>query len=466
MKNKTEFKGYELNEKPALKHLFPLGMQQVLLFIAGSLAVPLIIADGAGMNGEETALMVQCMILVAGIGTMLQAFGLGPIGNKLPTVLGPTFTFLAPAIAISVTYGYDVFIGASLIGGLVMAIVGGFLINHIRKLFPPLVLGCVIMVIGIALFGVGIDYIAGGFGAANYGSWQNYLVGGVTVAFVIIFNIFAKGFLKGASVLAAMVIGTVLALVLGMVDFSPLATQSWFALPQPLAFGIRFELVPILICIIIYLVNTVEFIGDTSNAALAAADRLVTPKELSKGIVCDGLASSLGAVFNVSPTVTYSANIGLLKLTGVKSRYVVGFGGLIITLLGFMPKVAQLLALTPVPVIGGASLVTFGIIATSGMELLMRSKPTSRDMLIAAVALSIGLGFYFTPAALADYPYYVSALLNGIPGTAIAATILNLLLPKSKEALQEEPLSQEADGDAMPSEDMPVTVASADPPQE
>lgn len=430
MKTEEKFRGYELNEKPALKHLFPLGMQQVLLFIAGSLAVPLIIAGSTGMTQEETTLLVQCMIMVAGVGTMIQAFGLGPIGNRLPTVLGPTFTFLTPAIAITAAYGYDAFIGASLIGGLVMALVGGVFINAIRKLFPPLVLGSVIMVIGVALFGVGIDYVAGGAGAANYGSWENYLIGGITIAFVVIFNIFGKGFLKGASVLAAMLIGTVVALCMGMVDFSSLASQQWFALPKPLAFGIRFELAPIVVCILIYLVNTVEFIGDTSNAALAAADRLVTPKELSRGIVCDGLTSALGAVFNVSPTVTYSANIGLLKLTGVKSRYVVGFGGFIIMLLGFIPKVAQLLALIPVPVIGGASLVTFGIIATSGMELLVRSKPTQRDMLIVAVALAVGLGFHYTPAALVDYPYYVSALLNGIPGTAIIATVLNLVLPR------------------------------------
>lgn len=437
MEQKAKFKGYELNEKPSMKHLLPLSMQHVLLFIAGSLAVPLIIAGGAGMTSEQTTLMVQCMIMVAGVGTMIQAFGLGPVGNKLPTVLGPTFTFLAPAIAISVAYGYDAFIGASLIGGLVMALLGTFCINSIKKLFPPIVLGCVIMVIGVALFGVGIDYMAGGAGAANYACWQNYLVGGITMVLVIVFNIFGKGFVKGASVLLAMVVGTVVALMMGLVDFSALASQSWFAMPKPLAFGIRFEVAPILICIIIYLVNTVEFIGDTSNAALAAADRPVTPKELSSGILCDGLTSSLAAVFNVSPTVTYSANIGLLKLTGVKSRYIVGFAGLIITILGFVPKLAQLLALIPMPVIGGASIVIFGIIATSGMEILMRENLSERDKLIVAIALAVGLGFNFTPNALKDYPYYISALLNGIPGTAITATVLNLILPKNPKTAEE-----------------------------
>ena len=371
---------------------------------------------------------------------MLQAFGVWRIGNRLPTVLGPTFTFLTPAIAISVVYGYDVFLGAALVGALVMALAGAFFVNQIKRLFPPLVLGCVIMVIGIALFGVGINYIAGGDGAADYAGWRNYLVGGITMLLVIVFNIFGKGFLKGASVLIAMVAGTILALILGMVDFSPLAAEAWFALPQPLAFGIRFKLAPILICIIMYLVNTVEFIGDTSNAALAAADRMVTPKELSQGILCDGLTSALAALFNVSPTVTYSANIGLLKLTGVKSRFIVGFAGVIIAVLGFIPKLAQLLALIPMPVIGGASLVTFGIITTSGIQILMREKLSDRDMLIAAVALAVGIGFNFTPAALADYPYFVSALLNGIPGTAITATVLNLLLPgrRSSEAATEE----------------------------
>mgnify|MGYP001073603247 CR=1 FL=1 len=440
MKNQKEFTGYELNDMPGAAHLIPLSMQHVLLFIAGSLAVPLIIAGGVGMDARQTAMVVQCMIFVSGIGTMLQAFGVWRIGNRLPTVLGPTFTFLTPAIAISVVYGYDVFLGAALVGALVMALAGAFFVNQIKRLFPPLVLGCVIMVIGIALFGVGINYIAGGDGAADYAGWRNYLVGGITMLLVIVFNIFGKGFLKGASVLIAMVAGTILALILGMVDFSPLAAEAWFALPQPLAFGIRFKLAPILICIIMYLVNTVEFIGDTSNAALAAADRMVTPKELSQGILCDGLTSALAALFNVSPTVTYSANIGLLKLTGVKSRFIVGFAGVIIAVLGFIPKLAQLLALIPMPVIGGASLVTFGIITTSGIQILMREKLSDRDMLIAAVALAVGIGFNFTPAALADYPYFVSALLNGIPGTAITATVLNLLLPgrRSSEAATEE----------------------------
>lgn len=440
MKNQKEFTGYELNDMPGAAHLIPLSMQHVLLFIAGSLAVPLIIAGGVGMDARQTAMVVQCMIFVSGIGTMLQAFGVWRIGNRLPTVLGPTFTFLTPAIAISVVYGYDVFLGAALVGALVMALAGAFFVNQIKRLFPPLVLGCVIMVIGIALFGVGINYIAGGDGAADYAGWRNYLVGGITMLLVIVFNIFGKGFLKGASVLIAMVAGTILALILGMVDFSPLAAEAWFALPQPLAFGIRFKLAPILVCIIMYLVNTVEFIGDTSNAALAAADRMVTPKELSQGILCDGLTSALAALFNVSPTVTYSANIGLLKLTGVKSRFIVGFAGVIIAVLGFIPKLAQLLALIPMPVIGGASLVTFGIITTSGIQILMREKLSDRDMLIAAVALAVGIGFNFTPAALADYPYFVSALLNGIPGTAITATVLNLLLPgrRSSEAATEE----------------------------
>ena len=434
MKDKKTFTGYGLNDRPTLGHLVPLSLQHVLLFIAGSLAVPMIIAGSVGMNDSQTALIVQCMIFVSGIGTMLQAFGLWKIGNRLPTILGPTFTFLTPAIAISIVYGYEVFLGAALIGGLVMALVGTFFVNQIKKLFPPLVLGCVIMVIGIALFGVGIDYIAGGDGAANYGSWQNYLVGGVTMLLVIVFNIFGKGFLKGASVLVAMVVGTVLALALGMVDFSSLSGEAWFALPKPLAFGMQFKLAPILICVIMYLVNTVEFIGDTTNAALPAADRMVTPKELSQGILCDGLTSALAAVFNVSPTVTYSANIGLLKLTGVKSRFIVGFAGAMIAVLGFIPKLARLLALIPMPVIGGASLVTFGIIATSGIQILMREKLSDRDMLVIAVALAVGIGFNVTSAALERFPYFVSALLNGIPGTAITATVLNLLLPKEKKA--------------------------------
>lgn len=429
---------YELNDKPPLKHLLPLSIQHVLLFLASTIAVPLIIGSAIGFEAGDISILVQCGIFVAGVGTMVQAFGIGPVGNRLPIILGQTFTFVTPCIAISLAYGFDAFVGASLICGLLIAIFGAFCIKFIKKIFPPIVMGCVIMVIGLALVNVAVDYCAGGSGAPDYGSWQNYLLAAITLIIVILFNTFGKGFIKGASVLLAMVIGFIIAMCMGMVDFGAVSEAAVFSLPKPLHFGISFKLAPIIIVGILYLVNTVEFIGDTSTVALVAANREVKEEELSRGIVCDGLASAFAAIFNVIPNVSYSGNIGLIGLTGVKSRYIVGTAGILITALGFIPKLSTLLSLIPSPVIGGATLVIFGIIATSGLTILMRAKPTERDKLIIAVSLAIGLGFNFTPGALDRFPYFVSTLVNGIPGTAFTGIILNLILPQDKAKTAEE----------------------------
>lgn len=217
-----------------------------------------------------------------------------------------------------------------------------------------------------------------------------------------------------------------------MVDFSSLNESSWFSLPQPLHFGISFKLPAIIIMALLTLVNLVEFLGDTSTVAFIAANRVATKEDLSRGVVCDGVASILGALFNSTPTISYSGNIGLIGVTGVKSRYVVAAAGGFMVVLGFIPKLAAFLSLIPTPVIGGATLVVFGSIAANGLKMLGQQQLSERDMLLIAVSLAIGLGFSATPTALADYPFYVSALINGIPGTAFSAILLNLILPKYK----------------------------------
>lgn len=432
---------YELNEKPPIQHLIPLSLQQVLLFIASTIAVPLIIANGIGLDAEDTTLLVQCAFFCAGIGTMVQCFGIGRVGSKLPIVLGTTFTFISPCIAISLAYGLPAFIGASLIGGIAVAILGAISINAIKKLFPPMVMGCVILVIGVSLLYTAVDYMAGGSGTTDYGSWKNYIVAIITIAAAIVFNIFGKGFVKGASVLLAMVIGTIAALAFGMVDFSSVGSTTWFGLPKPFHFGIAFNLPAIIVVLLIYLVNTVEFLGDTSNCSLAAQGRVANEEELTRGILCDGLSSAVAAVFNTIPVVSFSGNIGLITLTGVKSRFVVGVAGIVITILSFFPKLAMVCSLIPAPVIGGATLIVFGIIAYSGIDILRREKVGDRDMLIVAVALAVGIGFNYCDAALANTPYYVSTLIKGIPGTAFTAIILNLILPK--KTAQEKLLEME-----------------------
>lgn len=423
---------YGLEHRPPLRETLPLSLQHVLLFLACTLSAPLVLGHSLGMSAIDTSFLVQCALFVAGVGTMVQAFGLGPVGNRLPIMLGVTFTFLGPAIAIGSQYGYDVFLGSTVVGGLVAALLGRLAMDFIRKLFPPIVTGAVIMSIGFALVGVATSYSAGGIGSSTYGAGQNYLLALFTLVLVVVFHTCGKGFFRGASVLVAILAGFAVSAVTGMVDFSPLAQSPWFALPRPLHFGISFHWQPTLIVILLYLVTIVEFIGDTNTVVFMADKRLPTKQEYGRGILCDCLVSAFAGLFNSLPTISYSANIGLIGLTGVASRYIVGVAGIMLTLLGFCPKLAALLSLIPAPVIGGATMVIFGIIATSGLSLLIKANPTDRDKLVIGISLAVGLGFQFTPDALQPYPFFVSALINGIPGTAFTAVLLNLLIPQGK----------------------------------
>ena len=424
---------YELNDKPPVRETIPLCLQHVLLFLASTLAIPLIIGSTLGFSSSEITLMLQCSIFIAGIGTLLQTLGAGPVGNRLPIILGATFTFVTPAIAISQTYGFPAFIGASLVCGVAVSLLGAVSVKFIRKIFPPVAMGCVIMVIGLTLVGVAVGYCAGGSGSPDYGSLRNYGVALFTLVIVIVLNAWGKGFWKGASVLIALLAGFLLSAALGMVDFSSLNESAWFAFPEPLHFGITFKL-PAIIMALLTLVNLVEFLGDTSTVAFIAADRVATKEDLSRGVICDGVASILGALFNSTPTISYSGNIGLIGVTGVKSRYVVAAAGGFMVILGFIPKLAAFLSLIPTPVIGGATLVVFGSIAANGLKMLGQQTLSERDMLLIAVSLAIGLGFSSTPDALASYPFYISALINGIPGTAFSTIILNLILPKDRNS--------------------------------
>ncbi len=450
MKNEKPVKQYELNDKPPLKEMVPLSLQHVLLFLASTLAIPLIIGSSLGFTSAEITLMLQCSIFIAGLGTLLQTLGLGPIGNRLPIVLGATFTFVTPAIAISTAYGFPAFIGASLVCGVAVALLGAVSVRFIRKIFPPIAMGCVILVIGLTLVSVAVNYCAGGVGAPDYGSPQNYLVALFTLLIVVGLSAFGKGFLKGGSVLIALVAGLLLSMALGMVDFSSLSESAWFAFPQPLHFGISFKLPAIIIMALLTLVNLVEFLGDTSTVAFIAANRVATKEDLSRGVVCDGVASILGALFNSTPTISYSGNIGLIGVTGVKSRFVVAVAGGFMVILGFIPKLASLLSLIPTPVIGGATLVIFGSIAANGLKMLSQQKLEERDMLLIGVSLAVGLGFSAAPAALENYPFYVSALINGIPGTAFTAILLNLVLPKKKGQQPPEAAAEQAPAEEQP----------------
>lgn len=422
---------YELNDLPPLAQAIPLGLQHILAMFAGNITVPLIIAGALGIATGEIAFLLQCAMFASGITTIIQALGLGPIGARLPIVMGVSFTFVPAGITIAQQYGFSALFGAILVCGILEAVFGYYLIKHFRKFFPPVVTGSVVLVIGLALLGTGITYAAGGFGAADFGSLRNFGLALFTLVVIVLFQQFGKGFFSAASVLIGIVVGYVAAVFLGMVDFSQLSLSGWISLPQPLKYGITFQPVAIGIMLILYIASMLEFIGDTTGVAINATDREPTKQELMGGILCDGLGSSFSGLFNSMPNVSYSQNVGLVGLTGVASRYVVGIGGIILALLAFIPKIGTLIALMPNAVLGGASIAMFGMIASSGIKVISMQALTQRNLLIIALALGIGMGLAATPGALQNYPFYISAVITGVPGAALIALILNAILPKN-----------------------------------
>lgn len=425
---------YSLNDMPPLIEAIPLSMQHVLLFIASTIAVPIIIAGALSLGGLDTSFIIQCAIFTAGVTTMVQAFGLGPVGSKLPIVMGVTFSFVAPSIAIASQWGLGTLFAAVIICGILEGLFGAVVIKKIRKIFPPIVTGAVVMVIGLALVNVAVVYSAGGYGAVNYGSLQNYGIAALTLLIILVANRIGKGFAKAASVLIGMGVMFIVCGFTGIIDFSSVAAAPWLAFPQPLKYGLDFNPAALGIVMILYLVSMTEFIGDTTGVAMIAAGRAPSDGELVGGVMCDGFGSAFSGLFNAIPNVSYSGNIGLVGLTGVASRYIVGIAGIIITILGFVPKISTLLSLIPAPVIGGGTLVMFGYIVATGIRIISMDSLSERNILILAISVALGLGFNFTPDALAKYPFYIAAVLNGIPGTAITAVILNLIFPKKEES--------------------------------
>jgi xanthine permease len=423
---------YKINDFPPLLEAIPLGLQHILVMFSGNITVPLIVAGAIGLATGETGFWMQCAMFASGITTLIQTFGLGPVGGRMPIVMGLSFTFVSAGIAIATMYGLSALFGSILVCGLIEAFFGYAIIKRFQKYFPPVVTGTVVLVIGLALLGTGITEAAGGFGAANFGSLSNYALAAFTLVLVIVFQQFGKGMVRAASVLIALIIGYIISAVLGMVDFSQVADAAWIAFPQPLRYGISFNPAAIGIMFILFMVSMMEFIGDATGTVMNAEGREPTQKELLGGILCDGLGSSFSALFNSLPNVSFSQNVGLIGLTGVGSRYIVGIGGIILTLLAFFPKLGVLIALVPKPVLGGACIAMFGMIASSGIKVISLQALSNRNLLIIAVSLAIGMGFAAAPDALANYPFYIGAAISGIPGAGITAFVLNLLLPNEE----------------------------------
>lgn len=427
---------FELNGVPKLTQAFPLALQHVVAMIVGCVTPAIVIAEMAGLNEGDKVIFVQAALFIAAVSTLIQLFPLGGrIGSGLPVIMGVSFAYLPSMQAIVGNFDIATILGAQLIGGVVAIFVGIF-VTKLRKLFPPLITGTVVFTIGLSLYPTAVKYMAGGQSSPNYGAWQNWLVAFLTLAVVVALNHFAKGILKLASILIGMIVGYIISGFFGMIDFSAVQGAGIFQIPRPMYFGMKFETSAVMTLVILFIINSVQAIGDLSATSGGGLDREPTDKELSGGIIGYGITNILGSFFGGLPTATFSQNVGIVATTKVVNRVVLGFAAGIILLAGFVPKSSALLTTIPQCVLGGATISVFASIAMTGIKLVVQQPLTYRNTSIVGLSVALGMGITQCSDALAQLPAWVTTVFGKSPVvvTTIAAILLNVILPKDKEA--------------------------------
>lgn len=424
---------YELEGRVALNKAIPLGIQHVLAMFLGNISPLIIISGMLQMPIETKTMLIQNSMFIAGVATLIQLYPVFKVGAGLPIVMGTSSGFIGTAKAIGTQYGYGAILGAALVGSIIEVFLG-FFIKPLKKLFPPIVTSLVVVSIGLSLLPVGIKYFGGGAGVSDFGSWQHLLVGTTVIISILIFKQF-KGFLGESSVLLGIIIGYILSITLGMVDFTQVKDAAWVSLPKPFAVSLEFNIEAIIAMTIMFIATTVETIGDISAIANGGLDREATDSELSGGVVADGVASIIGSVFGILPNTSFSQNVGLVAVTKVVNKFVIMTGAVFLILCGFCPKLSAIFSVMPQSVLGGAAVIMFAMILVSGLQSLTREKIDGRNGLIIALAIGLGVGIGNVPEVLDQMPTWVSNIFaqNGIIMTFVIATILNLILPKDKE---------------------------------
>lgn len=425
---------YELDGKVSVSKAVPFGLQHILAMFVANIAPILIVAGVVKMPVEQSGALVQSAMLVAGIGTLVQLYPLWRVGSGLPIVMGISFTFVSIACVIGAKYGYGGVMGAVLVGGLLEGLLG-LCAKYWRRFIPPIVAATVVTSIGFSLLAVGANSFGGGFGNPNFGDAPYIIVGTITLASCIGFNIFAKSFYKQLSVLFGLVVGYIVAYFMGMVNFSKLAEIKLIAIPQLLPFNMEFHPDAIFAFFLIFLVSATETIGDTSAMTAIGLRRNVKEKEISGSIVCDGLVSSLSSIFGCLPITSFSQNVGLIAMTKVVNRFAIMTGAVIMIMAGLFPALGVLLASLPEAVLGGCTLMMFGSIVVSGVQMIAGCGYNTRNVTIASLALSIGIGFTQTPAIFKIFPDLIKNVFaeNCVAVVFIVAMVLNIILPDEEQ---------------------------------
>ena len=424
------------NITPPMGQAAPLGLQHVLAMFASNVTPSIIVAGAAGLQfgGAEQVYLIQMAMLFAGIATLFQTVGFGPVGARLPIMQGTSFAFVGVLAGIAATQGLGVALTSCIIGGLIHFALGSVIAN-IRYLFPPLVTGLVILAIGLYLVPVGIKYAAGGaadfqMAAESFGSLMHWTVALTVIVVALGFKFMTKGILSNAAILLGLIAGYLVAFMFGMVNFAAVGKASWVTGLQTLPYGFEFNLGAVIGVTLVSIVSAVETVGDTSATAKAGAGREATDEEISGATYADGLGTAVAGVFGGLPNTSFSQNVGIVGMTGIMSRHVVTIAGAIMVICGLVPKIGAIIASMPLPVLGGGVIVMFGMVAAAGINVLSEIKMSRRNMIIIALSLSIGLGFNLVPSAVQYLPgIWKTLATSAVAPTAFLAIILNQILP-------------------------------------
>ena len=426
---------YKLDGRVPVVKAIPFGLQHILAMFVSNLAPISIIAAAGGLPQDEIAILLQNAMFIAGIATLIQLYPVWKVGAKLPIVMGVSFTFVTVLSTVAANYGYPAVIGAVLIGGIFEGTLG-LLAKYWRKIISPIVAASVVTAIGFSLFTVGARSFGGGY-VEDFGSAENLILGTITLVVCLVWNCIAKGYLKQLSVLAGLIVGYIVAICMGKVDLSIIFSDGFIAFPKLLPYTPEFNLGAVFSVCIIYLVSAAETIGDTTAMVASGLNREIMDKEISGSLACDGYSSVISSLFGCPPVTSFSQNVGLIAMTKVVNRFTIMTGALCMILAGLLPPVGNFFASLPESVLGGCTIMMFGTILTSGMQMVAKAGFTQRNVTIVALSLSVGIGF--TAASEIGlwhiFPEMIQNVfsLNVVAVVFVASIILNIILPKNME---------------------------------
>lgn len=457
---KTTPEAYDFYGKLPLRQAIPLGLQHVLAMFVGNLTPLLIITSACGLTagdgfGELQVTLLQNAMLVAGIVTLIQLFAIGPVGGKVPIIMGTSSGFIGVFNSVAATIGggligYGMIMGASIIGGLLEGVLG-FCLKPLRKFFPAIVTGTVVLSIGLSLIAVGINSFGGGSGAADFGSLENLALGTLVLIVIVALKHFTTGLTSTSSILIGIIVGYLVAIVMALVlpttgvtadgveftkswvlNWDKVAQADWFAIPKLMPVKPIFDWRAIAPVLVMFLVTAVETIGDISGCMEGGLGREATDKELSGGVICDGLGSTFAALLGVLPNTSFSQNVGLVTMTKIVNRIALASGAVFLIFCGLFPKLSALISIMPQSVLGGAAVMMFSSIVVSGIQLITKEPMTARTVTIVSVALGLGYGIGANTGVLSMLPQTVQLIFggSGIVPAALVALVLNIVIPK------------------------------------